>query len=117
MRRHPLTLAATASLILPVALGVAGCTFVGTSMEAEKVRVLEPTDIASCRLLGKTGVEVLATLAGIPRPPETVQEELTNLARNTAADMGGDTVVGRDEPVDGKQTFDIYKCVDPDGTG
>jgi len=115
MRRQALNLASTC-LILTAALGASGCTFVGASMEAEKVRVLEPTDIASCRRLGKTDVEVLDSLAGIPRPPEAVQKELTNLARNTAAEMGGDTVVGRDQPADGKQTFDIYKCVDPNAS-
>jgi hypothetical protein len=35
------------------------------------------------------------------------------LARNSAADMGGDTVVPVSEIQDGKQTFEVYKCVNP----
>ncbi|MEM7294301.1 MAG: DUF4156 domain-containing protein, partial [Pseudomonadota bacterium] len=65
------------------------------------------------RKLGKTSTSVVASVAGVARPPETVQQELETVGRNSAADMGGDTIVAESKIDDGKQTFGVYKCVDP----
>jgi len=54
-------------------------------------------------------------LLGIPRPVETVSKELRLVARNSAARMGGDTIVPLTVIEKGEQTFEVYKCVNPDG--
>ena len=93
----------------------AGCTTVPLTDGGEKVRLLSPADVSACRLLGKTHTSVTARALGMPRPPETITRELASIARNSAAQMGGDTVVPLTVISEGKQTFEVFKCVKPDG--
>ena len=96
-----------------VAFSATACSFVDKTSGGEKVRVLAIDEVKSCRKIGNTSTSVLNTLAGIPRPRETVEEELRTVGRNSAAKMGGDTIVPATTAVDGEQTFHVYKCIDP----
>lgn len=97
-----------ASLIV---LNVSACTWVESSPAGEKVRVLDTTEVASCKHVGKTTVKTAHKLAGLKRHKNKVQDELNTLARNSAADLGGDSVVAVDIPVDGRQVFEVYRCM------
>ena len=88
-----------------------GCTWVKVSPSGEKVRVLSPTEVRSCKLIGDTQVSLLARVGAVNRNEEKVQQELYTLARNSAADMGGDTVVPASEVQEGKQRYTVYKCI------
>ncbi len=103
--------------IVPVvALMLMGAKWVKLTPEGEKVRVLEPSEVATCKELGKTNVSLKDNLVfGIKRSAKKVKKELAILSRNSAADMGGDTIVPTSEPKEGKQTFAVYKCVNPGG--
>ena len=92
---------------------VNGCAFVKKTPEGEKARVLTLEEVDTCRKLGKTTVSVLDKILGIARPVETIAEELRTQGRNSAGDIGGDTIVPATVVVDGKQTFYVYKCIDP----
>lgn len=101
-----------------VALGLTGlllqgCAWVKLTPEGEKARVLSAAEVSGCQKLGKTTVSVKGDIAGMKRLPERVQSELEILARNSAADLDGDTVVPVGQPEDGRQVFDIYRCVNP----
>jgi hypothetical protein len=94
-----------------VALLTAGCTWVDTTPQGEKVRVLAADEVTRCERVGHTNVSVKASVAGVNRSREKVQGELDTLARNSAPDLGGDTVV-RASPVEaGRQTYDVYRCL------
>ena len=41
---------------------------------------------------------------------DAVEDNLLQLARNSALDIGGDTIVKDEMPEFGKRTFAIYKC-------
>jgi len=81
----------------------------------EKVRLLDPSEVSSCKNLGRTNTSVTAKVVGIDRPADDVAKELTAIARNSASRMGGDTIVPLTVIEDGSQTFVVYKCVNPDG--
>ena len=100
-------LTALATLVLT------GCSFVERTPGGEKVRVLAIDEVKTCRKLSKVSVSVADKLLGIARPPETIEQELQNEARNSAADAGGDTIVAATTAEKGRQSFFIYKCVDP----
>ena len=100
--------------ILVAAILATGCSSIKLTEEGEKVRVLDPGEVDSCRELGKTNTSVTATVAGIERPDSTIAEELQTIASNSAARMGGDTIVPLTVVEGGQQTFVVYKCVDPD---
>ena len=93
-----------------------GAKWVMLAPAGEKVRVLEPTEVTTCKKLGKTTVSVKDDyFDGIKRSEKKIKKELTILGRNSAADMGGDTIVASAEPSEGKQSFAVYKCINPSG--
>ena len=92
-------------------LSMSACAWVTLTPAGEKVRVLDSTEVTTCKELGHTTVALLAKVAGINRNEEEVKKELAMLTRNSAADMGGDTVVAISEVKEGKRTYTVYKCV------
>lgn len=86
------------------------CAWVKPSAAGAEVRVATAAEVAGCREAGSTQVSVLDKVAGVRRGYTTVSEELANLARNSAAQLGGDTVVPTSEIVDGAQSFAVYDC-------
>jgi len=102
------------TLIFASAILLSGCATVKLTPAGEKVRVLDPNEVTSCKNLGRTRASVTAKVI-FERPEDSVSEELQTLARNSAVGMGGDTVVPLTVIEDGAQTFVVYKCVNPDG--
>ena len=100
-------------LLVAAVLGLMACSWVKLTPEGEKVRVLSQTEVSSCKKIGKTTVSVADTVVGLERKEHVVKENLEMLARNSAPEMGGDTVVPVSPITDGKQTFDVYRCVGP----
>ena len=100
-------------VVVAAVLGLMACSWVKLSPEGEKVRVLVQSEVASCKKIGKTIANVADKVAGLQRKEHVVQENLEVLARNAAAEMGGDTIVPASPIDDGKQSFDVYRCVGP----
>lgn len=100
-----------ALLIVALCLTVGACSWVELTPSGEKVRVLDADEVATCQELGKTIVSSMAKVAGINRSEEKIEKELAMLARNAAADMGGDTVVPLGEVKEGKRSYMVYKCI------
>lgn len=99
--------------LLIAAVVTSSCTWVKITPEGEKVRVLSKSEVTSCKKLGKTTTTLKDKIAGVKRNKEKVEKEMQALARNSAADMGGDTVVPISEVTEGRQIFDVYKCINP----
>jgi hypothetical protein len=99
---------------LGAAVLLSGCATLKLTEGGEKVRLLDPAEVSSCRQLGRTNASVTARVV-FERPESAVAEELETVARNSGANMGGDTIVPLTVIEDGKQTFIVYKCVNPDG--
>jgi len=106
----------TKNIFLMAAIGliVSSCATIKLSPGGEKVRVLAPDEVSSCKKLGKTNSSVVDKIIG-KRPVEAIEFELTTLSRNSAAKMGGDTIVPLTVIEAGKQSFIVYKCINPDG--
>jgi len=99
------------AMVVLLSLYVAACTWVDVSPQGEKVRVLTANEVNACEHVGKTTVNTAAKLAGLERHAHKVQSELNTLARNSAVEIGGDTVVPVDTPVEGRQVFEVYRCM------
>ena len=50
-------------------------------------------------------------IAVIKRSAKKVQEELDALAKNEAAERGADSIVRTSKVIEGKQSFDLYRCL------
>ncbi len=96
-------------LLIPC-LFMAACTWVKTDPGAERVRLMTTEQVSQCEALGQATTSVRDRVAGVQRSPGKVEDELAALARNSAYEMGGNTIV-RDSPVrGGQQRFKIYNC-------
>jgi len=96
-------------------LFVTGCATVKLSSNGEKVRVLAPDEVSTCKKLGQSNATITARALGIPRPIDILTKELAIIGRNSASNMGGDTIVPLTVIDEGQQSFVVYKCVAPEG--
>ena len=100
--------------IIAATILLSSCSTIKLTTGGEKVRVLDPAEVGTCREMGRTNNAVTAKVV-LERAEEQVAKELRILARNSAARMGGDTIVPLTIIEAGQQTFMVYKCVNPDG--
>lgn len=87
-----------------------GCSWVKVEHGANSVRLVEASQVRDCERLGTTTTSVRSRVAGVERSSRKVSEELANLARNSAWEMGGDTIVADGPPDEGRQRFVVYRC-------
>ena len=76
-----------------------------------KVRVLSSAEVANCQERGATTVKTKATVLTVARQQTVIAKELQILARNSAINMGGDTISVISKIDDGQQSFAVYRCV------
>ena len=99
-------------IIIPavIALGLSACTWVRTEPGAEQVEQRAAGQVRGCERLGHTTTSVRDRVAAVQRRATRVEDELADLARNSAVEMGGNVIVP-DGPVrDGQRRFAIYRC-------
>ncbi len=100
-----------ASLVMAiVVMMLSGCSWVRSTEEGAQVRIVTAAEVADCDSAGITHVSVMDRLGVVQRDRARVSEELQTLARNSAAQLGGDTVVATTQITEGTQTFAVYKC-------
>lgn len=92
-------------------VAVTGCAYVKVQPNAREVEVLSAERTAECKKLGQTKVSVAEKILFVPRGEPAVRKDLEILARNSAADMGGDTITPLTEVREGRQTFGVYDCL------
>jgi hypothetical protein len=93
------------------AAAIAGCTWVKLTAPGEGVRVGTMAQVTACKRLGATHAKTSTKMAFFSRSMKKVDEELETLARNEAADMGGNTIVAQGPTSsEGRRSFDVYRC-------
>ncbi len=95
---------------LLLSLLLSACSFVTLTAEGEKVRVLSSDEVTKCEHVGQTTSKTTSSVV-VKRHDNAVSDELASLARNSAVELGGDTVVPDGDMKEGKQTFQVYRCV------
>lgn len=110
MKHERIRLILFASLFVTLANG---CAFLKETPEGKNVRVLTSQEIGHCKSVGKLTSTVTDKVGFIARSREAVQDDVTLNARNSAADMGGDTIVPIGKMSEGKQSFEVYRCLNP----
>ncbi len=91
-------------------LWLASCTWVEPTKEGSEVLLVKAFNVETCKKLGTTTATVKHEIGIITRSEEKVTEELITLAKNKAAEMGGDSIVAQGPASEGSMSFDIYKC-------
>jgi hypothetical protein len=74
------------------------------------VRAAKAGEVAGCESKGRTHAQTTDRILIFARSERPIRTELESLARNEAAEMGGDTIVPASAVEGGRQTFDVYLC-------
>lgn len=99
------------TIIATITLGLmAGCTWVKLTDEGEKVYVVQVSELTDCKRVGTTEAIGKDRIGILERNEEVLTGELETLARNSAARMGGDTIVADGPVKDGRRTYIVYDC-------
>lgn len=99
-----------ALVLLLSSLIFTACTWVTLTDEGKGVRVVTMDHVKTCTQKGQVQVSLKDKIAGFDRDEEKVRQELETLARNSAIDLEGDSIVPISGVKDGKQTFAVYQC-------
>lgn len=95
---------------------VSACTWVELTDEGKAIRIVKADAVANCKKTGSILVQLKDKIAGFDRNEDKVKHELETLARNTVVElkMKGDTIAPASKIKDGKQRFDVYRCIAPE---
>jgi hypothetical protein len=100
--------------VVPLLVGLNGCAsrIIGVREGAERVSLADANQVANCQSKGSTTISIFAKagITGITRAVKDVEDNMYQMARNHAVDVGADTVVKGESPELGKRTFAVYKC-------
>ena len=97
--------------VVGAALIAGGCTWVKLTSPGEGVRVSTRAQVAACERLGATHAKTSTKVGFFSRSQKKIDEEIETLARNEAADMGGNTIVAQGPTSsEGRRSFDVYRC-------
>lgn len=91
-------------------LSLSACRWVKVNDEGARVALRTSAEVGSCKRVGEVSSATLAKLLIVRRNPRKVAEEVITLAKNQAAKLGGNAIVGKGEVIDGAQDFDVYRC-------
>lgn len=97
-------------VVLVLLAGVSACTWVKPTEAGAKVVVSDGAGVSNCKRKGEVESALKSRVGAFERNATKVAGELETLARNEAADMGGDTIVAESDVWEGKQTFGVYRC-------
>ena len=86
------------------------CTWVEPTKEGSEVVLVKAFNVEVCKKLGTANTSVKHEVGFVTRSEEKVTNELITLAKNRAAEMGGDSIVAKGPASEGSMSFDIYKC-------
>ena len=90
---------------------ISGCTWVKPTPGGDRVWVAaSAAEVAGCKEIGKTTVSLLDRISYYQRDPKKVEAELFILGRNSAAEMGGDTILPVSDIFQGERRFTVYRC-------
>lgn len=98
-------------LVFSAAVFAGGCALVELTPTGAGVRLASPGAVVTCTNLGRITASVVHEVGILPRHPQAVQDNINVTARNRAAELGADTIVPLTKVEDGKQTFEIYRCL------
>jgi len=101
----------TISFFSVAVLSLSACSWVQPLPGAFHVAYLPASEVTDCKKLGSTRASVLDKVGFYQRDNEAVKQDLIAVARNTAVDMRGDTIVSTSALQNGRMEFDIYRCL------
>jgi uncharacterized protein YceK len=91
---------------------VSGCasTLIEKKIGSEGIAVVDANKVSGCESKGGMKASVLAKIWFVNRNAQSVEENLLQMARNSAVDDNADTIVKGESKQLGERTYFFYKC-------
>ena len=91
---------------------IAGCAsaFMEVKEGAEKVSIANSDQISHCESKGTVTASVLSKVMFVNRSIEGVEDNLVQMAKNSAVDLGANTIVKGESKKIGERAFSLYQC-------
>lgn len=91
---------------------IAGCAsaFMEVKEGSEKVSVATPDQVTNCESKGTVTASVLSKVTFVNRSIEGVEDNLVQLAKNSAVELGANTIVKGESKKIGERAFSLYQC-------
>lgn len=97
--------------LISLCAAISACnSWVNVTSAGQLVTVATPTEVTQCTRLGSANTSALSEIAFVQRGSQKLQQELIDLARNQAGDMGGNRIVVESPITEGQQSFGVYRC-------
>jgi hypothetical protein len=98
--------------VVPLVAALNGCSnaLIDARIGAERVKVVDASQVTNCESKGKVTINVLSKVGFIDRSADVVEGNLVKMARNSAVDADANTIVKGERADIGTQTFSMYKC-------
>ena len=111
MHQHATSITRLSAIAL-FTLSLSACeSWVQLTPEGANVELVgDASRVARCTRVGRANVQTLGKIIVVERGGQRLQDELLTLARNEAADLGGDTVVPESLMANGAQVFGVFRC-------
>lgn len=99
------------ALLVGLCAAISACgTWVNVTSAGMLVEVATPEQVRACTRVGSSTTNALSEIVFMDRGTRKLQQELIDLARNEAGDMGGNRIVVESPITDGRQSFGVYRC-------
>ncbi|CAN4276060.1 Protein of unknown function DUF4156 [Methylophilaceae bacterium] len=91
---------------------LSGCAslFLDVKPGSEKVAVVDAKQVSGCESKGSVTFTVLSKLWFVNRGEKDVEENLLQMARNSAVEDNADTIVKGESKKFGERAYALYKC-------
>ncbi len=97
-------------LLLIILLSACANKVVEIKQGSEKISVADKSLVGKCKSKGKVTVSVTSKVGIYTRDIDTVEGNLTQLAKNSAVSEGADTIVRGASTNYGEREFELYQC-------
>lgn len=98
-------------VLVSICAAISACgNWVNLTASGRLVTVATPAEVGQCTRIGSSNTKALSEIVFVERGSKKLQQELIDLARNEAADMGGNRIVVESPITDGRQSFGVYRC-------
>lgn len=91
-------------------LSITSCSLFRSATKAEDVRVVASDGVRDCVEIATTEVSLMPGTMENYRTDEDLAANLERLARESAAQIGGNTIAARGEIDNRSQRFTVYRC-------
>ena len=91
---------------------ITGCAsaFMEVKAGAEKVSIATADQVSNCESKGTVTASVLSKVLFVNRSIEGVEDNLVQIAKNSAVDLGANTIVKGESNKIGERAFSLYQC-------